>query len=168
MTIIEVATPGYVAAMLVELSDCVCEQLSTVGAGPTCWCGLWHGQAVSWDYCGECSGGVCGMGWVRLVSIFPYGTFPVATVDLHCQAPLAAQVEVGAMRCLPLMEQDGSLPSAEVIGDAALSSAADAFALYRAVQCCTPGKELAVAGYAPQGPLGGCVGGAWQIFWALD
>jgi len=168
VTVIETAIPGPVATMLIELADCVCEELATTGAGPTCWCGLWHGQAVTWDYCSECSGGVCGMGWTRLVEIFPYNVFPTATIDLKCVAPLAAQVEVGCVRCMPTMETDGSLPGPEVIGDAALAAAADAFALYRAVQCCAPGRTLAVAGYTPVGPLGGCIGGTWQIFWAID
>jgi len=66
MTVIDppVQVPSIVESLL-ALSDCVCELLVTHGAGSTCWCGLYPGAAVSWEYCGECQSGACGMGYVR-------------------------------------------------------------------------------------------------------
>ena len=85
MTITNPIVPPLVAMALVELADCVCEQLATAGAGPTCWCGVYPGAEVAWDYCGECNGGHCGMGWVRLRAVFPYDIFPTGIDRLPLQ-----------------------------------------------------------------------------------
>ena len=93
--------PPAVALALIDLADCVCSELAETGAGPTCWCGLYPGAAVSWEYCGECGGGTCGMGYVRASGVFPYESFPEAAIDIHCARPLAWSIEVGALRCFP-------------------------------------------------------------------
>jgi hypothetical protein len=80
---IAIAPPRIIMA-LVDLADCICTELAATGAGPTCWCGLYPGAQVSWEFCGECSGNTCGMGWVRLAQVFPYNVFPTGTIDLNC------------------------------------------------------------------------------------
>ena len=114
------------------------------------------------------------MGWVRLVSVFPYQVFPQPIVDEHCINPLAMAVEVGALRCVPT-PPDGEPPSAQTMGEVALLQSADIFALYRAIQCCDltaagapRGTGFAIQGYTPVGPQGGCVGGFWTSFIAVD
>lgn len=166
MTIIEVppVTQNVIAA-LADLADCVCAELATTGAGPTCWCGLYPGQAVSWDYCGECSGDRCGMGYVRLASVFPYETFPQQIIDDRCRRPLAWAMEVGALRCLP-QPSDGGLASPEEMSSVTISQVLDASALHRAIKCC--GLSVGVQSYLPVGPMGGCVGGYWLAYLALD
>lgn len=164
MTVTEIAPPP-VALALLELTDCVCAQLSAVGAGPTCWCGLYPGAAVSWEYCGgECSAGVCGMGYVRLAGVFPYDAFPVPAVDDRCVRPLAWGVEVGALRCVPT-PSDGTVIDAATMNEVAVAQVLDAYALYQAVKCC--GLEMSVERYFPVGPLGGCVGGFWIAYVAV-
>ena len=158
--------PSPLSVVVAELVECVCTEVATSGSGPLCWCGLWHGDTVSWDYCGECSEGHCGMGWVRVMAAFPYQTFPVPQVDLKCTLPLAYQIEVGVMRCMPTAEEDGTLPDEETIAEASYIAIADAHAMHRALLCCA--ADMAIEGYLALGPSGGCAGGAWTAFMATD
>ena len=166
MTVIELPTPPAISIALTALVDCVCEQLETNGAGPTCWCGLYPGAIVEWNYCaGECGNGVCGMGWVRLGTIFPYTIFPQPILDDRCTLPLAWQIEVGALRCVPQMP-DGSPVDVTTMADVALAQLLDARALHAAMQCC--GFDITAEVYTPTGPEGGCVGGFWTGYIALS
>ena len=162
MTVIDppIVLPRIVLA-LDALATCVCEQLATTGAGPTCWCGLYPGAAVSWEHCGECDGGVCGMGYVRLARVFPYNTFPQGVIDLRCASPLAWAVEIGALRCLP-QPADGEPPSPEIAAEATVNQMLDARAIWEAMKCC--GLEIGIETYIPVGPEGGCVGGFWLAY----
>jgi len=155
-------TPPPIALMLADLAACVCGALANEGAGPTCWCGLYPGAQVSWDYCGACDGDKCGMGWVQLATIFPYNTFPVGVIDLRCASPLAWGIRVGALRCIPTPD-DGELPSPEDMANAALMQYLDAKALHTAIKCCT-GITASIETYVPVGPDGGCVGGYWTAY----
>lgn len=159
-----IVMPSIVLA-LDALAACVCEMLATEGAGPTCWCGMYPGADVSWEYCGECSGGKCGMGYVRMGGVFPYATFPLAVVDDRCVKPLAWAIEVGALRCLTIPE-DGSIASPAEMAEVTIKQMLDATALYKAIKCC--GLEIAVEAYRPSGPAGGCVGGSWIAYAAVN
>lgn len=159
-----------VQAILLELVDCVCTSLADNGAGPTCWCGLYPGETISWEYCGgECDEGACGMGWVRATTVFPYETFPVPVIDSRCQRPLAWGVEVGALRCMSMGQE---IASPEEMADTSLSQVLDARALWLALKCCQDNNgrsiEISPDVYTPVGPLGGCVGGFWTAFLTLD
>lgn len=164
MTIVHPITQNVIGA-LADLADCVCTELAATGGGETCWCGLYPGALVSWDYCGECSGDRCGMGYVRLAEVFPYTVFPQQELDLRCTRPLAWTVEVGALRCLP-QPSDGSPLNPVTMAEIAVVQTLDASALYRAVKCC--GTEAAVEVYQPLGPQGGCVGGFWRAYLAVE
>jgi hypothetical protein len=155
-------TPPPLVANLMELAECVCEYLATEGGGPTCWCGLLPGASAAWEYCGECGGDTCGMGWVRVISGFPYEVFPIPTIDDRCFRPLAWAVEVGSLRCIP-QPGDGSPPSPEVMAEAAVIQIVDSWAMYEAIKCCSR-MGLGVQSYTPQGPQGGCVGGYWTAY----
>lgn len=143
-----------------QLSTCLCEELATNGAGPTCWCGLVPGLDVAMDHCNPC-GDTCGMGYVRIGSIFPYGVFPGPTLEPKCTG-LAWQLDVGAFRCFPVPE-DGEPNSPEVMLAVTVDQARDAWAMYRAITCCDA-PLVSVQGYQPIGPMGGCVGGFWTIY----
>ena len=153
--------PPAVALALIDLADCVCHELTATGAGPTCWCGLYPGASVSWEYCGSCSGGYCGMGYVRATGVFPYDGFPNPVIDFQCAKPLAWGIEVGALRCMPVSD-DGEIASPVVMSEVTLGLILDAKALYRAVKCC--GYDVAMERYYPSGPAGGCVGGYWTAY----
>lgn len=157
-----IVLPTKAELMLAELVDCVCSQLATNGAGPTCWCGLYAGQNVAWDYCSDCGNDQCGMGWIRVVNVYPYEIFPQQVVEARCVRPLAWAVEVGALRCLPIPHDGGPLP-VPTMADVALAQYRDIEALHAAIQCC----ELplhALGPYQPVGPEGGCVGGFWLAY----
>lgn len=164
MSLAEPIAPPTVALLLDALSTCVCEQLATTGAGPVCWCGIYPGNQVSFEFCGECGGNACGMGWVRLAGAFPTDPFPNPTLDPSCFHPVAWTIEVGALRCIPT-PPDGMLPGPDVLALVGLDQALDANALYNAIQCCGLDRGTwVVQNWLPLGPDGGCVGGAWTVF----
>lgn len=156
-------TPPTIIFQVSELVDCLCGMLEAEGGGRTCWCGAYPGAAVSWEYCGECSGGSCGMGYVRPAGIFPYSTFPVPETDVHCISPLAWVVEIGALRCLP-QPPDGEVLSPDEMLEIAIATMLDARAMYKAVKCCEAIQGAAIQFYTPVGPEGGCVGGYWTAY----
>lgn len=157
------------AKVVGALTECVCEALAKQGAGPTCWCGLFPGNEVSWDYCGECSGGQCGMGYVRVVSVFPSQQFPQQDpLPGACATPLVVELAVGALRCVPVMDSDGSLPDEAAFLETGLGVFADMAAIRNAVDCCDlGGRDVAIGAYQPLGPRGGCVGGEWSVWVSL-
>jgi hypothetical protein len=145
--------------------DCVCTALTERGQGPTCWCGLWPGADVAWDYCGECSDdGKCGMAYLRPDIAFPYSTFPFAEPDTNCKRPIGYRFEIGVVRCMPTMNEDGELPSEAEIREATLGLMLDQHALLCAIRECRAPGLVSLEGWTPAGPEGGCVGGAWTIF----
>lgn len=164
MTVEEPIAPTRLQALLADLSTCVCTELEAA-TGPLCWCGVWPGDEVSWEGC-ECHD-ACGMGWARLVGSFPYESFPSPAVDVTCRLPLAYVVEVGALRCMPTANEDGSIPDPAAVAEAAMRQYADMDALYRALKCC-PADQIAVEAWVPLGPQGGCVGGGWTAYVSLD
>ena len=103
MSVIEQLAQSAVMPYLTALADCLCEELTTNGAGPLCWCGVVPGLTVSLEYCETCSGdSPCGMGWVRVVTVTPTDVFPLPSLEPNCRRPLVWQVEAGAMRCMPV------------------------------------------------------------------
>lgn len=154
----------WISNIMLKMRECVCRLLADEGAGPLCWCGIYPGSDVSWEYCGQCSRGTCGMGFVQLLGAYPSSTFPNQQEEATCRAPLAFQLTVGSMRCLPVAEEDGSLPSEGDLLAPALAVNDDMLALLRAVDCCMKGNGLHDVGeYQTIGPQGGCVGGAWTV-----
>jgi hypothetical protein len=153
--------PPKIIFALADLAECVCALLANEGAGPTCWCGLYPGQAISWEYCTECGRDQCGMGYVRLAGVSAYDSFPNPTIDDRCAKPLAWGVEVGALRCVP-QQSDGSIIPPDLMAEVAIGQVLDAAALRTAIKCC--GFDAALGAWLPIGPAGGCVGGYWMAF----
>lgn len=150
---------------LLALADCVCNELDQRGAGPLCRCGFHPGAIPAFDGCGDCGNDVCGMGWLRVVTAYPYETFPVPSLDPHCRHDIAWQIEVGSVRCMPIT-QDGSALESEQLMEVWVSQMLDAEALHRAVLCCEA-PIVTLGTYTPVGPSGGCVGGYWTAFVGL-
>lgn len=151
--------------MVAALSACLCEALETDGAGAVCWCGLYPGGDVGWDYCGECSGGSCGMGYVQVRQVFPSSTFPAADQSATCTSPLAVTLAVGAVRCVPVGDAEAP-PSADEMGEAGLAIIADMGAIRSAIACCL--DEHVLGSWSAAGPRGGCAGGEWEVTVAVD
>ena len=140
------------------LSACLCAELAVSELLPDdCFCGILPGSQVTWDY-GN------GMAWVRLVNAFPSNTFPVQenTMRGSCQAPLAAELEIGVLNCAPGISSTGVLPTQAEQVEASRLQIATMAAMRRAILCCGVGT-LFLGAYTPLGPQG-LVGGAWQIF----
>lgn len=151
---------------IIDLAECVCGMLATEGAGETCWCGLYPGAEVSWEYCGtECTADACGMGYVRLALATPYEVFPSPAIDDRCTLPMFWALEVGALRCLPV-PHDGSVLDVGPMAEVAIGQMLDARALRKAIKCC--GHSFGLGAWVPLGPSGGCVGGAWTAYLDMD
>lgn len=156
------------AGAMTELLACLCEELDDTIGGPVCWCGLWHGEPVPWDYCDACASDRCGMGYARVIGAFPYDTFPTITLDQTCRKPLGYMIEIGVMRCFPIMEEDGSLPQPDNVNDAVITAYDDMEAMRRALLCCAmTGVEVWLGEYAPVNE-GGCSGGTWSAYINLE
>jgi hypothetical protein len=71
-------------------------------------------------------------------------------------------IEVGALRCFPILE-DGEILAPNDMNHLAAEQMQDAHALYRALLCCDA-PSMVVQAWTPLGPEGGCVGGMWTAF----
>jgi hypothetical protein len=155
------------ALLLAELSECLCDALAKDGAGRTCFCGVVPGASPSWDYCGECDGGLCGMGYIYVESVYPSSSFPVQDASSRCTVPFAARLGIGALRCAPIADESGALPDVDEMSEAFLGMNADMGAILSAIMCCSAIDEYALEQWRASGPQGGCVGGEWQVVVAL-
>lgn len=162
----EKSVPLITYAML-DLLECVCEAVAVLGSGPTCACGIIAGDRPSWDYCGECGRGLCGMAYIQPGRSFAYSTFPLEDDELSaCNRPLAYELQVGVIRCIPVMDNDGEPPDMNDVTDASLGFVADQHALRTAIECCDSPyltKLMVLGGWTPIGPTGNCVGGFWTM-----
>ena len=159
-------TINPVIPMMVQLLECVCQHVEHAGSGPVCWCGMYPGAQVSHDYCGiECENDTCGMAYIRPGSAFSFESFPSPALDDTCQLPVGFEIEVGIQRCMPTMEEDGSLPSPADITETTLNLLQDQWALHKAIRCCEFEQGKIILGpWTPTVAQGGCVGGYWQTF----
>jgi len=152
--------------VLVDLVGCLCSELRKSGLPETCFCGIMPGNQTPFDVAEEDKG----VAWVRTANIFPSSNFPALdNSGRACSAPLAVQIEVGAMFCYPAAMLTEPISTSDAWDAARMQHAAMA-AMYRAIQCCAGSKRgslLTIGQYLPQGPDGGLVGGTWQV-WARD
>jgi hypothetical protein len=154
------------------LRACFCDQLAQVSAPVGCCC-LWPGQEVAWDDCTP------GQAWVRVVQVYPLSNrFPIPDDGLGVgpcgsSGGWAVVLELGAIRCMPQPQSNGTLPRCQEYSDTARLVLADAHAMRRAVQCCdwrstcTPNADLEegllFGAWQPVGPQGGCTGGVMSV-----
>lgn len=156
--------------LTVRLAGCLCEELADAGGPPLCFCGVVPGEAAAYDYCSPCDSGGCGMAWVRLAGVVPLNTVSTGSFagvvpgGGRCAPALAAVYEVGVLRCAPTLD-GGELPDVATQLTAAHLQASDMAAAGRAAACCfkSDGRFIDVGGWAPLGPAGGCLGGAWTV-----
>lgn len=152
--------------VLISLAECLCQQITDSGLPEPCFCGIYPGQQVPFDYCDGCEDGKCGQAWVRLSQTYLSKIFPAPDPEGTCIAPLAFVVEVGIIRCAPVADENGNPPSMADQLDTALLQVNDMMAMRRAIMCCTQAfkhRRHVLQNYTPVGPLGGCVGGGWLV-----
>lgn len=153
---------------MLDLLECVCDAIAVLGQGPVCHCMIHAGERVSWDYCGECDSGFCGMSYIRPGNAFVASTFPTpdGSSRLGCAGPLAYELEVGILRCFPAFDaEDGEPNSPELVAEASLLLMEDHLAIRTAIECCESPhlKTKTLLEWQPVGPSGNCVGGYWNM-----
>lgn len=146
--------------LLTALADCLCVELDTSPGGPPCFCGVVPAALVAMDFC-DCGGTACGMGWVRLDTLYPSRRFADPTTDARCGDPLALRVQVGVTRCLPGMDAAGNPPGVVEQSEAVRVQTGDLLAARRAIECCWSDRTVLLGAYIPVGPQGDCGGGFW-------
>jgi hypothetical protein len=157
-----------ISAKVDMLVQCICAALAVDGAGPTCFCGVVPGDDVAWDYCGECDdSGLCGMGYVRINQSYVSENFPTQIPATNgCRTGvLTLELVVGSLRCVPLPEEDGTLPNEADQAEAWDRQIADMSALFTAICECFP--DASIGSYSALGPQGGCAGGEWTVWVSL-
>jgi hypothetical protein len=151
---------------LVDVMDgvrvCLADALEHSRDGAPCFIALYSGAQVAADHCG-CGADGCGMAWVRLARAFPSSNFPAPDVTINVSSPIAAMLEVGAMRCVPVGKGPAGPTAADQI-NATLSQVSDMEQIRKALGCCDvlEDRDTSLGTYSPMGS-GGCAGGAWSI-----
>lgn len=154
---------------LSSLAECLCDTITAEGVPAVCFCGVVPGEAAASDYfgTGNCTKGVCGMAWVRLVNMYPSTSVGIADVTVgNCSKELGLDVEVGIMRCYQsARDERGNPPTLAYVAEATAQQVLDAEVMYKAISCCDDisSHDLVVGTYQPLGPEGGVVGGFWML-----
>lgn len=162
-TAIEIA----IGALATNVGYCLCERLQDSaregGAPMPCICTVLPGAVVPYDYC-EAGGSA----WSRVVGIVPI-TSDIG--DYTCATEYEVTIEVGILRCAPMLGANNELPSDAEQTAAAMQQYADMGLMHAALTCCTVPSRFdgpAVGSYVPLGPDGGCVGGSWTARWRFS
>jgi hypothetical protein len=123
--------------------------------------GIVHGDVV-WDDCCE------GYLFVRVVRTNVVDTFPQPTqVPTDCVLKLATLVELGILRCAPMMDSNGNPPSVEAQTEFALDMIRDKSIIFNLIKNYNPdcaNYPAVIDSWNPLPISGGCGGGAWQFF----
>lgn len=136
------------------------------------------GQQPAWDNC--CEGG--GQLWLRVVGVYPTsgGRAAFPAIDTQQQGVgvgcgvhlLAVHLALGVMRCAHTISDRGVPPTADEMTDDAFATLTDMGLLLDVIGCEVPAlprvQSMKVDRWTPQGVQGGCVGGEWGFFIAVD
>jgi hypothetical protein len=114
------------------------------------------GGNVAWDDCCECSADAEGQLWVRLIEWIPDPDEEEVGWG-GCERPGVMMVGVGALRCVPTIDEDGNPPTAQEETWAAMKVHRDSQIIRSAVLCSD--EEATWIGWVPLGYEGGCGGG---------
>lgn len=123
-----------------------------------------------------------GMAYIRLVEAFPTagagGNNPFPTRDNLQRGPgcgvnlLSLHLALGVIRCAHTVNSDGTPPTQNEINFDASLVLADMGTVLDVIVCVVkehPKVMKSVVGaWSPQGPSGGCVGGEWSFWVAVD
>lgn len=143
-----------ISDLLEPVLDAVVERFADCEAPGFCRAGLVGGN-VAWDDCCDCGGGE-GQLWVRLIEWIPDPAIE-STGPTGCDQPTTLIIGVGALRCVPSIDEKGNPPSADEEAAAARKINLDAQLIRDGVMCFLVEREW--IGWAPLGYEGGCGGG---------
>lgn len=147
---------------LCELATCLCAGVKSAGLPEPCFCGVMPGDAVARDYCDPCDDGRCGAVWARLVSIASESQLPDGGTTAICNLVIPVlNIEVGAVRCAPMPDSDGTPPDEAAMLGATQIQIVEAGVMHDAIACCADKYDVVLGSYTPTGPAGGCLGGIW-------
>lgn len=161
----DTAIERKVMTLLTSLSACLCGEVQKrVNAGDMdalCFCGVLPGNEVPFDYASE------GMAWVRVSMITP---MPVETSGRVCAMEYDVTVQMGMLRCAPTIDDNGDLPDVEEMLTSTGAQHRDMGLMHQVITCCDTGigSDPVIIDYAPVGPEGGIVGGAWSATWRVS
>ena len=152
--------------ILTRLTGCVETELKAAGFPDMCFLGLVSGIMADGTHVTGESGP---MAWVRQGEITPVVTEGQPNV-MSCATEMEVDVEVGYLTCYPV-EADGSPLTVEQNLQIFTEVNAAMMALHRAINCgCAWVKDPGgrrhvydVISWAPAGPIGGAIGGAWSM-----
>lgn len=159
-----------VVVLQTALDALTCQDADCCSITPdVCRTAVYLGGEVPWDTCDSgCSGKRNGMLWAKIVSIDP----TAGGTDTGSCASYTWTAEIGVVRCITGLNQDGSPPSAAAVAKDARQQVADADAIYAALRCCPTRpdalQDVSLTRWAPVGPQGNCAGGAWSVRGSLD
>lgn len=135
------------------ISDCVAAVFEAMEEKPDRIIHVAPGASVAWDGCGQL--------WGRLVRVEP------AKAQGPCDIThFYAIIEIGVLRCVAVVTDNGAAPAASLVEDDGLQGLADMGAMLQGIRCSTP--QSTIVRYDPLGPNGGLAGGTWQMNVRLD
>jgi hypothetical protein len=145
-----------VTPVLNAILGCVESKFDDCGAPGFCRSQVAAG-VVAWDDCCSCDEGD-GQLWVRLARWVPDPTYALPGGPTSgCDEPTLLQVAVGALRCVPVVDDAGNAPSSEAIEASAARIYHDTQLIYEAVMCCLELRSW--ESWESLGSEGGCGGG---------
>jgi hypothetical protein len=134
------------AAVLAYVDDCDLPHFCRTGL---------VGGNPAWDDCCDCGDG-SGQLWVRLVTWEPDPEF-IQPTPFGCDQPTMLTIGVGALRCVPTIDEHGNPPSASAETTSARQILHDAEVVKNAVMCSI--EERFWQGWTALDYAGGCGGG---------
>lgn len=161
-----------VADLLRSALDLLTDQGATGNCCPlspqVCRAAVYLGGEVPYDSCDDgCSGKKNGMLWAKLISITP----TQGNTDQGACASYIWTAEIGIVRCVAGLGEDGSPPSPARVEADALQQTADADTIFTTLRCCEArSEELKDVSLVRWDPVGQspCAGGTWTVRGALN
>ncbi|HEY5841538.1 MAG TPA: hypothetical protein VIU87_08730 [Mycobacterium sp.] len=113
------------------------------------------GEEVAWDECCE------GQLWCRIIRVGA-GSYRGKADGTVCDIPYwTLTLGLGVIRCVGVLDDNGTAPTAARISADGLQANQDIAALSEVITCI--GLTTGILGWIPLGPQGGCAGGEWQF-----
>lgn len=148
-----------VSSILIELADCLCQEIKARDMPDPCFCGVMPGDDAPLIYCNACQGG---QAWTRLVGVGePSAEFNIPTNN--CSGQLVMQVEMGMVAGFVNIDSDGDAVDFATQLAATERQLAEMDAMHHVLTCCglTMKEKVSALAYTPIGPDGTCLGGIW-------
>lgn len=122
------------------------------------------GAEIVWDETGDCRGGQL---TARLSSLTAHRQSPKPAQLTPCSIDYwTANLEVTLLRCVAVVDDNGSPPAADAITRDGQRQFSDMGIMLRALTSLDFIDD--VVGWTPQGPLGGMAGPQWNVTFKVD